>query len=100
MPAAAQPASTSQGHVVSAAGKYDASRTSVAPAPGGNHCPIAPHGAGRNSSGAAADEIGLAMSRKSTGPRATPARPTTAAKPTMGAPTARSADANTEALSR
>ena len=51
------------------------SRMRVAAAPGGNHWPIAPHGSGRNSTGCAAAEIGLANSRNTTGPMATPGTP-------------------------
>ncbi len=44
MPPTAHAPSTSHGKVASAAGKYERSRIRRARGPGGNHCPIAPHG--------------------------------------------------------
>ncbi len=71
-PATAHTPSTSHGNVASAPGKYDRSRSSVAPAPGGNHWPTAPHGSGRNSTGVAADASGTANRMKVTAPSAEP----------------------------
>src|SRR4029453_19540093 len=93
MPPTAHAVSTSHGNVVSAAGKYDSSRMSVAAAPGGNHWPTSPHGARMNSFGIAAAEIGFAMSSMMIGPSAMPARPMIATNPVMGAAIAASASA-------
>ena len=69
----------------SASGKYDRSRSSVAPAPGGNHWPTAPHGVGRNSTGVAAEASGTANRTSVTAPTARPGRPITDARPEHGA---------------
>ena len=86
--------------MASAPGKYDRSRNRVAPAPGGNHCPTAPHGSARNSTGVAADAIGLAIRMKITAPSASPGRPMTDASPSTVAPTASSARPTAAALTR
>ena len=85
---------------MSACGKYDSSRRSAAAAPGGIHWPIAPHGAGSICHGWAADAIGLATSRKSTGPIAMPGRPTMDTTPTITPPMARIARPMMPALTR
>ena len=81
IPPPAQAASTAQGSPARAPWKYSTARSRVAPAPGGSHWPIVPHGRGSSSGADVAPANGLPRANVITAPRAMP----TAARPLVPA---------------
>src|SRR5439155_4908658 len=88
-PARPQPISTQSGPADRAPSKNATERSRLPPAPGGSSWPIAPHGLGSSSGAVVSPEIGLPKKNTSSAPRPTPAGPTSAPSPQIGALTAR-----------